>query len=65
MNLASLAIRYRPIVVTLVVLLMIWGVYSIGNMPRREDPEYYETERTDTLVDGQIAGCLRSQIQAG
>ncbi len=40
MNLAAFAIRYRPIVVTMVTLLMLWGVMSVMTMPRREDPEY-------------------------
>jgi len=40
MNLAAFAIRYRPIVVTLVVLLMAWGITSYFTMPRCEDPEY-------------------------
>ncbi|MBI1312631.1 AcrB/AcrD/AcrF family protein [bacterium] len=40
MNLAAFAIRYRPIVLTLVTLLMLWGVVSYLTMPRREDPEY-------------------------
>ena len=40
MNLAAFAIRYRPIVLTLVTLLMLWGVISYFTMPRREDPEY-------------------------
>ncbi|MDA1163304.1 MAG: efflux RND transporter permease subunit [Planctomycetota bacterium] len=40
MNLAAFAIRYRPVVVTLVMLLMAWGLVSFFTMPRREDPEY-------------------------
>lgn len=40
MNLAAFAIRYRPIVLTLVTLLMAWGLVSFFTMPRREDPEY-------------------------
>ena len=40
MGLAGFAIKYRPIVVTLVTMLMVWGVFSINTMPRREDPEY-------------------------
>ena len=40
MNLSAAAIKYRPIVVTGVTLLMLWGVISILTMPRREDPEY-------------------------
>lgn len=40
MNLAAFAIRYRPIVLTLVTLLMGWGIVSFFTMPRREDPEY-------------------------
>lgn len=40
MNLPALAIRYRPIVLTIVVLLMAWGAVSFVTMPRREDPEF-------------------------
>ncbi|MHC4880570.1 MAG: efflux RND transporter permease subunit [Planctomycetota bacterium] len=40
MNLAGFALRYRPIVLTLVTLLMLWGVVSYLTMPRREDPEF-------------------------
>lgn len=40
MNLAAYAIRYWPIVLTLVFLLMAWGVISYFTMPRREDSEY-------------------------
>ena len=48
MNLAAYAIRYRPIVLTLVFLLMVWGVISYFTMPRREDPEY--TVRTCAIT---------------
>ena len=40
MNLSAFAVKYRPIVITLVMLLMMWGVISFFTMPRREDPEY-------------------------
>ncbi|MCO6455290.1 MAG: efflux RND transporter permease subunit [Pirellulaceae bacterium] len=40
MNLAALAMKYRPIVITLTALLMQWGAISVVTMPRREDPEY-------------------------
>ena len=40
MNLSRLAIILRPIVLTMVALLMAWGVISFFTMPRREDPEY-------------------------
>ncbi len=40
MGLARLAIKYRPIVITMVILLLSWGVFSVATMPRREDPEY-------------------------
>lgn len=40
MNLSAWAIRYRPIVLTLVTLLMAWGVIAFFTMPRREDPEF-------------------------
>jgi multidrug efflux pump subunit AcrB len=39
-NLSAWAIKYRPIVLTLVTMLMAWGVISFFTMPRREDPEY-------------------------
>jgi len=48
MNLAAFAIRYRPIVFTLVFLLMAWGTMSFLTMPRREDPEY--TVRTCAIT---------------
>ncbi|UCC29391.1 MAG: efflux RND transporter permease subunit [Phycisphaerales bacterium] len=40
MSLSGFALRYRVIVVTAVVLLMLWGTLSYLTMPRREDPEY-------------------------
>ena len=40
MNPASLAMRYRPVVVTLVGLLTAWGIIAFQTMPRREDPEF-------------------------
>lgn len=48
MNLSQLAVRYRPIVITGVTLLTLWGVYSYFTMPRREDPEY--TVRTCAIT---------------
>lgn len=40
MNLAGFAMRYRPVVLTLVGLLTIWGTVTFFTMPRREDPEF-------------------------
>ena len=40
MNLPGFALRYKTIVTTMVVLLMVWGVMSYLTMSRREDPEY-------------------------
>jgi multidrug efflux pump subunit AcrB len=40
MNLSAFALRYQPIVVTAVAILMAWGALSYATMPRREDPEY-------------------------
>ncbi len=40
MNLAELSMRYRPVVLTLVVLLFVWGLVTFFTMPRREDPEF-------------------------
>ena len=40
MNLAAWAMRYRPVVLTLVIILTIWGGWTFFTMPRREDPEF-------------------------
>ncbi len=41
MNLPQFAMRYKTIVVTMVTMLLLWGVYAFTvSMPRREDPEY-------------------------
>lgn len=40
MNLAGLSMRFRPVVITLVVLLFVWGYVTFVTMPRREDPEF-------------------------
>ncbi|TWT60528.1 efflux RND transporter permease subunit [Rubinisphaera italica] len=40
MNLSTLSIRYRPIVLTFVGLVTVWGVITFATMPRREDPEF-------------------------
>ena len=40
MSLPAFSLRYRPIVVTAVLLLLLWGGYSYATMPRREDPEF-------------------------
>ncbi len=40
MNLAALSMRYRTVVITLVLLLSAWGAFAFQTMPRREDPEF-------------------------
>ncbi|MEM8944977.1 MAG: efflux RND transporter permease subunit [Planctomycetota bacterium] len=50
MNLSALAIRFQPIVLTLVGLLMAWGIISFATMPRREDPEFTIRECVVTTV---------------
>ena len=40
MNLAAMAMRYRPVVITLVTLLTLWGCWTYITIPRREDPEF-------------------------
>lgn len=40
MNLASLAVKYRPITISIVILLMLYGVISFLTMSRREDPKF-------------------------
>ena len=39
MSVAGFALRYKAIIVTIVVLLMLWGAFSYNNIPRRADPE--------------------------
>ena len=40
MNLSSLSMRFRPVVLTLVGLLTAWGCITFMTMPRREDPQF-------------------------
>ena len=40
MNLAELSMRFRTVVVTVVVMITAWGVVTFNNMPRREDPQF-------------------------
>jgi multidrug efflux pump subunit AcrB len=40
MNIAEIAMKYRPVVLTLVGLLVAYGAYTFQTMPRREDPEF-------------------------
>ena len=40
MSLSALAVKYKPIVVSIVLLLMVYGALSFVTMPRREDPQF-------------------------
>ena len=40
MNLPAWAVQYKSITVSLVLLLIAWGVLAFITMPRREDPEF-------------------------
>ena len=40
MNLSSISMQYRAVVLTFVGLLTAWGVITFFTMPRREDPEF-------------------------
>ena len=40
MSLAGFALRYRAVIVSMVVVMMLAGSMSYMSMPRREDPEY-------------------------
>ncbi|GAB5402784.1 MAG: efflux RND transporter permease subunit [Aureliella sp.] len=40
MNLVVLSMRYRPVVLTFVGLMTVWGIITFFTMPRREDPEF-------------------------
>lgn len=74
MNLPSFAMRYKTIVVTMVTMLVVWGIYAFGfSMPRREDPEYTvrtcaistawpgtPTEKVEELITYQIEKAVDS-----
>ncbi|MEM9645512.1 MAG: efflux RND transporter permease subunit, partial [Planctomycetota bacterium] len=40
MNLSGLAMKYRPVVLTFVGLITVWGTFTFLTMPRREDPQF-------------------------
>lgn len=40
MSLPAIAVKYRPIVISLTLLAMGWGTMTYFTMPRREDPEF-------------------------
>ncbi len=40
MSLSAFALKFKAIIITLVALLMLWGILSYCTMPRREDPEF-------------------------
>ena len=48
MNLSATAMKFRPVVLTLVGLITIWGTITFFTMSRREDPEF--TIRTCTVT---------------
>lgn len=60
MNLANVAMRYRPVVLTMVGLLTVWGIITFGSMPRREDPEF--TVRT-CVVSTQWPGAPTVKVE--
>ncbi|APZ93584.1 efflux RND transporter permease subunit [Fuerstiella marisgermanici] len=60
MNLAALAMRYRPVVLTFVVLMVGWGAFTFATMPRREDPEF--TIRT-CVVTTQWTGAPTVKVE--
>ena len=60
MNLAAFAMKYRPIVITVTLLLLLWGVISVLTMPRREDPQY--TVRT-CVVTSVWPGAPAEQVE--
>ncbi|MGI9471241.1 MAG: efflux RND transporter permease subunit [Rubripirellula sp.] len=40
MSLSYWAVKYKPIVISAIVLAMTWGVVAFFTMPRREDPQF-------------------------
>ena len=39
MNLSEIAYRYRPVVLLMALMLMLFGVYSYFTLPAQEDPK--------------------------
>lgn len=60
MSLSELAMKYRTVVLTSVVLLAVWGAITFQTMPRREDPEF--TVRT-CVVSTQWPGAPAVQVE--
>ena len=40
MSLSAWSVQHKPVVLSLVFLMMVWGVLAFFTMPRREDPEF-------------------------
>ena len=60
MNIASLAVRYRPIVLSMVLLMVGFGVFSFLTMSRREDPKF--TIRV-CLISTRWPGASASKVE--
>ncbi|MEM6471258.1 MAG: efflux RND transporter permease subunit [Planctomycetota bacterium] len=60
MSLSAFAMKYRPVVFTLVILMTVWGVITFATMPRREDPEF--TIRT-CVVSTEWAGTPATKVE--
>ncbi|MEM8678652.1 MAG: efflux RND transporter permease subunit [Planctomycetota bacterium] len=48
MNLTSLALKYKPIVLGVCILFVVWGINTYYTAPRREDPEFIIREAVIT-----------------
>ncbi len=60
MRLSESAVKYKPIVFSIVLLLMAWGVVAFITMPRREDPEF--TIRV-CVISTQWPGAPASKVE--
>ena len=40
MNIGEISLQYRTVVITIILLLTVWGVITFTTMPRREDPQF-------------------------
>ena len=40
MNIGELSMKYRTVVITVVLMLTVWGTITFLTMPRREDPQF-------------------------
>ncbi len=60
MNLPKFSLEHKPIVLGIALVMLLWGLYTFLNAPRREDPEFTIRE---ALVVTDWPGATADQIE--